>query len=194
MKEGQEILTSKKKFFWRNYISIMFLSGIIFFVAGLTIELISENENNYLDALIKVFLELGFGLFICSAIYFITTKLIEPLVNKTHIEPFHYKVIYFNDRFVFKRYTENTETSDFQIFYSQIESLNQEKGRIFFKLIFGILDDSIDEREDYNWLHKGSTTSEIENQRFRISKKLSKSDCGILLEFLKIQIDRAKTV
>jgi hypothetical protein len=194
MKEGQEILTTKQNFFYRNIISIIFLSGIIFFILGLTIALISENENMYLDALIRFFLEIGFLLFIYSVMYFIAFKLIEPLVNKTYKMPFHYEVIYFNDRLVFKKCSENLEIVDFQIFYPQIESLNQEKGQICFELVFGILDDSIDEREDYNWLHKGSTTSEIEKQRFRMSKKLSKNDRSRLLNVLKIQLERAKIV
>jgi hypothetical protein len=192
MQEGQEIFTTKSNFLKRNYIAILGLSGIIFIIIGITIALLLDNQNRYFEVLVSLFSQVGMYLILASVLYFISIKVIEPLTDKTYKVPFHYEVIYFNDRLMFKRYTENGASESHQIFYPQINSLNPEEGSICFKLVFGILDDEIEEREDYDWIDKGNTTKEIENQKFRISKKLSKNDRTRLLDVLKIHIERAK--
>ncbi len=192
MQEGQEIFTTKSNFLKRNYLAILGLSGIIFIIIAITIALLFDNQNRYFEVLVSLFSQVGMYLILASMLYFILSKVIEPLTNKKHEVPFHYEVIYFSDRLMFKRYTENGASESHQIFYPQIISLNQEEGSICFKLVFGILDDERDEREDYEWLDKGNTTLEIENQKFRISKKLSKNDRTRLLDVLKIHIERAK--
>lgn len=188
MQEGQEIFTTKSNFLKRNYIAILGLSGIIFIIIGITISLLLNDQNRYFEVLVSF----GMYLILASVLYFMFFKVIVPLTDKKHEVPFHYEVIYFNDRLMFKRYTENGASESHQIFYPQIKSLNQEKGSVCFKLVFGILDDEIEEREDYDWIDKGNTTKEIENQKFRISKKLSKNDRTRLLDVLKIHIERAK--
>jgi hypothetical protein len=187
MQEGQEILTSQRPFIDRNFSAITGLSGIILLIIGVTIALVSDSQKTYIEVLVSLFVKCGLGLIGVSVVQLIIFKVIEPLTDKTYKVPFHFEVIYFNDRLMFKRYTENGASESHQIFYPQIKSLNQEKGIVCF-----ILDDEIDEREDYDWLDKGNTTLEIENQKFRISKKLSKNDRSRLLDVLKIHMERAK--
>jgi hypothetical protein len=201
MKEGQEIFTSKKKLFNRDFeISYQYIctvgifGGIIFIFIGLTIALISETENKYLIAFIEFLSGMGFILMLASWMILILGIGNEFFTNKeAHKADFsYYDVIYFNDRLVFKRYSENGELGNFQIFYPQIKSFDQENDRISVKLVFGILDDEIQKREGYDWHDKGNTTSQIENQSFRKSKKLSKSDRVRILDFLKMHIERSK--
>jgi hypothetical protein len=186
MQEGQEILTSQRPVIDRYPSAIAGLSGIILLFIDVIITLVSDSEFVF-------FSKLGMTLILMSVFIFIMKKVIVPLTNKTYKPSYYYKVIYFSDRLMFKRYTENGASESNQIYYPQIESLNQENNRIKVKLVFGQFDDKIQKLDEhYNWLSKGSTTSEIEKQEFRISKKLSKNDRSRLLDVLKIHIERAK--
>ena len=193
MEEGQEILTAEKKIFSKYFIPIIGLTGIIFLITSITIALILEDQNSSYWLLVRVFFEFGMLLIFGFYFLFIGVNIIEPLTNKPYKLPFHYKVIYFNDRLVFKKYSKNEEIGNFQIFYPQIKSFDQENDRVSVKLVFGILDDEIQKNEGYNWIDKGNTTSEIEKQRFRTSKKLSKSDRVRIFDFLNMHIERSKS-
>ena len=64
MEEGQEIFTSKKKLFNRDYSisypqisAVGIFGGIIFIFTGVTIALISGIENKYLIAFIEFYQE-----------------------------------------------------------------------------------------------------------------------------------------
>jgi hypothetical protein len=200
MQEGQEILTSRRPFINRNYQAITGLGGVILLIIGVTIALVSDSQKTYIDTLVNLFSKLGMYLILFSVLTFIMSNVIEPLANKSnklYKVPFHYEVIYFTDRLMFKRYTENGASESHQIFYSRIKSLNQEKGNVNIKLDFGILDDELlhwefDGHQKVDVWEKGKTTSEIESQKFRTSKKLSKSDRVRILDFLKMHIERSK--
>jgi len=192
----------KKKLFNRDYSisypqisAVGIFGGIIFIFTGVTIALISGIENKYLIAFIEFLSGMGFILILGSWMILILGICNEFFTNKeAHKADFsYYDVIYFNDRLVFKRYSENGELGNFQIFYPQIKSFDQENDRVSVKLVFGILDDEIQKNEGYNWIDKGNTTSEIEKQRFRTSKKLSKSDRVRIFDFLNMHIERSKS-
>jgi hypothetical protein len=200
MQEGQEILTSRRPFINRNYQAITGLGGVILLIIGVTIALVSDSQKTYIDTLVNLFSKLGMYLILFSVLTFIMSNVIEPLANKSNKSykvPFHYEVIYFTDRLMFKRYTENGASESHQIFYSRIKSLNQEKGNVNIKLDFGILDDELrhwefDGHQKVDVWEKGKTTSEIESQKFRTSKKLSKSDRVRIFDFLQMHIERSK--
>ena len=161
--------------------------------------MISGLDNKYLIAFIEFLSVMGFILILVSWMFLILGIGNEFFTNKeAHKADFsYYDVIYFNDRLVFKRYSENGASESHQIFYSRIKSLNQEKGNVNIKLDFGILDDELlhwefDGHQKVDVWEKGKTTSEIESQKFRTSKKLSKSDRVRIFDFLQMHIERSK--